>query len=287
MFKSIGVMGLLVCAQLTFAQTKLDRQGHRGARGLMPENTVAAMKKALDVGVETLELDVVISKDKQVVVSHDPYMAASISTKPDGTPVTEAEQKSINLYQMPYADIRAFDVGSRPHAQFPDQKKVKAYKPLLTELIDSVDTYARTKGLPLPRYNIEIKSAPAGDNVSHPAPQEFVDLVLPICQKKLGKRFYIQSFDVRPLQVIHKQHPDVPIAYLTANAKTIDENLATLGFTPFAYSPYYKGVTDQTVKTCHQKGMQIIPWTVNTKEEIQSLVKLGVDGIITDYPNLF
>lgn len=98
MFKSIGAMGLLLCAQLTFAQTKLDRQGHRGARGLMPENTVAAMKKALDVGVETLELDVVISKDKQVVVSHDHYMAASISTKPDGTPVTEAEQKSINLY---------------------------------------------------------------------------------------------------------------------------------------------------------------------------------------------
>jgi glycerophosphoryl diester phosphodiesterase len=269
------------------AQTKLDKQGHRGCRGLMPENTIPAMKKALDLGVKTLELDVVISKDKQVVVSHDYYMAADISIKPDGTPVTTDEQKNINLYQLTYAEIKKFDVGSKPHPQFAQQQKFRAYKPLLAELIDSVDAYAKAKGMPLPMYNIEIKCSPQTDGVYHPAPQEFVDLVLNITQKKLSKRYNIQSFDARPLQIIHKQAPEIPLAYLTANAKSLADNLATLGFKPYAYSPYYKTVTPETVKASHEGGMLIIPWTVNTKAEIDNLIALGVDGIITDYPNLF
>jgi glycerophosphoryl diester phosphodiesterase len=287
MIKTIGLVSLLLSAQLVLAQNKLDRQGHRGTRGLMPENTVQAMKKALDVGVETLELDVVISKDKQVVVSHDPYMSADIATKPDGTPVTAEEQKSINLYQLTYDQIKKYDVGSKKHPQFPEQKNFRAYKPLLAELIDSVNAYVKEKNLPQPRYNIEIKMSPATDNVYNPDVAEFVKLVVPICQQKLGNRYNIQSFDARPLQLIHQQYPTIALAYLTANAKTVDENLATLGFMPKTYSPYYKGVTAETVKACHDKGMQIIPWTVNTKPEIESLVKLGVDGIITDYPNLF
>jgi glycerophosphoryl diester phosphodiesterase len=287
MIKTIGLVSLLLSSQLVLAQNKLDRQGHRGTRGLMPENTIQAMKKAMDIGVETLELDVVISKDKQVVVSHDPYMSADITTKPDGTPVTADEQKSINLYQLTYDQIKKYDVGSKKHPQFPEQKNFRAYKPLLSELIDSVEAYAKAKKLPQPRYNIEIKMSPATDNVYNPEPAEFVKLVMPICQQKLGTRYNIQSFDARPLQLIHKEYPKVAIAYLTANTKSVDENLATLGFTPKTYSPYYKGVTAETVKACHDKDMQIIPWTVNTKPEIDGLVKLGVDGIITDYPNLF
>ncbi|QKZ12784.1 glycerophosphodiester phosphodiesterase family protein [Spirosoma sp. KUDC1026] len=287
MIKTIGLVSLLLSSQLVLAQNKLDRQGHRGTRGLMPENTIQAMKKAMDIGVETLELDVIISKDRQVVVSHDPYMSADITTKPDGTPVTADEQKSINLYQLTYDQIKKYDVGSKKHPQFPEQKNFRAYKPLLTELIDSVEAYAKAKKLPQPRYNIEIKMSPATDNVYNPEPAEFVKLVMPICQQKLGTRYNIQSFDARPLQLIHKEYPTVAIAYLTANTKSVDENLATLGFTPKTYSPYYKGITAETVKACHDKGMQIIPWTVNTKPEIEGLVKLGVDGIITDYPNLF
>lgn len=278
---------LIISTQPLLAQTKLNRQGHRGTRGLMPENTIQAMKKALDIGVETLELDVIISKDKQVVVSHDPYMSADITTKPDGTPVTADEQKSINLYQLTYDQIKKYDVGSKKHPQFPEQQNFRAYKPLLAELIDSVDAYAKAKKLPMPRYNIEIKMSPQTDSVYNPGPAEFVRLVMPICQQKLGNRYNIQSFDARPLQLIHKQYPSVTLAYLTANPKTVAENLTTLGFTPNIYSPYYKTVTDETVTFCHDKKMQIIPWTVNTKPEIESLVKLGVDGIITDYPNLF
>lgn len=270
------------------AQGTFDRQGHRGCRGLMPENTVVAMKKALDLGVQTLELDVVISKDKQVVVSHDTYMASTIALKPDGTPVTAAEEKTINLYQLPYTEIKKFDVGTRPHPQFREQQKFRVYKPLLSDLIDSVETYAKAKGMALPKYNVEIKSAPETDGVYHPAPPEFVELVMAICQpRKLGKRLNIQSFDARPLQLLHQKYPAVALAYLTANTKSVADNLATLGFTPQIYSPYYKTVTSETVTTCHQQGMLIIPWTVNTKAEIEQLIQLGVNGIISDYPNLF
>ncbi|AQG82294.1 glycerophosphodiester phosphodiesterase [Spirosoma montaniterrae] len=282
------LLTLLLLPYLTLAQPALDRQGHRGCRGLMPENTIPAMKKALDLGVTTLELDVVISKDKQVVVSHDTYMVADIATRPDGTPVTKADEKSINLYQLTYDEIKRFDVGRRPHPQFPQQQNFPAYKPLLAELIDSVETYAKAKGMPQPRYNIEIKSNPATDGVYHPAPAEFVKLVMDVIgSRKLGTRFNIQSFDVRPLQLIHQQVPDVALAYLTANPKTLAENLTTLGFKPAIYSPYYKTVTPEMVKACHEQGLKIIPWTVNTKPEIDTLIGLGVDGIITDYPNLF
>jgi glycerophosphoryl diester phosphodiesterase len=286
--KAIGFFCLLLCAHSLIAQGNFDRQGHRGCRGLMPENTIPAMKKALDLGVQTLELDAVISKDKQVVVSHDTYMSSHIALKPDGTPVTAAEEKAINLYQLTYAEIKKFDVGSKPHPEFNQQQKLAVYKPLLSVLIDSVDAYAKAKGLPLPMFNIEIKSMLATDGVYHPAPQEFVDLVLGVCKSRnLGKRLTIQSFDVRPLQLIHKQYPAVNLSYLTANTKSLADNMAALGFTPYAYSPYYKTVTGETVKACHEQKMAIIPWTVNTKAEIESLAKLGVDGIISDYPNLF
>ena len=279
---------LLLCPGMLMAQATLDKQGHRGCRGLMPENTVAAMIKGLELGVNTLELDVVISEDKKVVVSHDTYMSAEISRKPDGTNVTAEEAKQIILFKMPYATIRQYDVGLRPLANFPEQKKMKAYKPLLEELLDSVDTYARKHKLPLPNYNIEIKCSPASDNIAHPEPKEFVELVMAVCNKmKLGKRYNIQSFDARPLQIIHEKYPKVRLAYLTGNAKTLAENLATLGFTPDIYSPHYKTVTAEVVTACHQQKMKIIPWTVNTKEEISQLVKFGVDGIITDYPNYF
>ena len=287
--KRLGILLLLaVSANTLFAQHKLIKEGHRGCRGLMPENTIAAMKKALDLGVQVLELDVVISKDKQVVVSHDPYLSAIISLKPTGDSVSVAEQKSLVLYSMPYAEIKKFDVGSKHHAQFPAQQNFPAYIPLLSELIDSADLYAKGKNLPLPHYNIEIKSDAKTDDVNQPKPQEFVDLVVNVCKSKnLFPRMDIQSFDVRPLQIIHQQYPDITLAYLTANPKTVAENFNELGFMPQLYSPYYKSVTKESVQFCHDKGIKIIPWTVNTEEEITALIDLGVDGIITDYPNLF
>ena len=270
------------------AQSNIFKQGHRGCRGLMPENTIAAMKKAIDLGVQVLELDVVISKDKLVVVSHDTHFATDISLKPSGDSISVEEAKNYILYQMPYDEIKKFDVGRKHNVKFPQQQNFAAYKPLLSELIDSADLYAKRNGLPLPLYNIEIKSELKTDDIEHPRPQEFVDLVLTVLKNKnIEERMNIQSFDVRPLQIIHQQYPAIKLAYLTANIKTVSDNLADLGFTPDYYSPYYKTVNSEVVELCHKNGVKIIPWTVNTKAEIEELKNLKVDGIISDYPNLF
>ena len=279
---------LMILPSLLLAQGSVIRQGHRGCRGLMPENTIAATKKALDLGVQVLELDVVISKDKQVLVSHDLYFSADISLKPSGDSVSHEEEKKLILYSMPYAEIRRYDVGSKHNPAFARQQNFPARKPLLSDLIDSVDLYAKQKGIPLPGFNIEIKSGPQTDDISHPQPQEFVDLVMGVCKSRniLG-RMNIQSFDLRPLRLLHQQQPAVKLSYLTSNTKTVAENFHDLGFTPDWYSPNYKTVTGDAVKFCHEKGAKIVPWTVNTKEEIVALTGLGVDAIITDYPDLF
>jgi glycerophosphoryl diester phosphodiesterase len=109
----------------------------------MPENTIPTMLNAIDLGVKTLELDCVISKDNQVVVSHDSYMSADFMLKPDGSTISKAEEKGLLIYTMPYDSVRRYDAGTKTHPQFPDQKKLKTYKPLLSELIDSVERYVK------------------------------------------------------------------------------------------------------------------------------------------------
>ena len=288
MKNSISFLILSFIINMAVAQSNFLKQGHRGCRGLMPENTIAAMKKAIDLGMQVLELDVVISKDKQVVVSHDTYFAADISLKPSGDTISTEEAKNYILYGMTYEEIKKYDVGKKHNVKFPQQENFAAYKPLLSVLIDAADMYAKAQGKPLPFYNIEIKSEQKTDGIEHPAPPEFVALVLAVLQNKnIMERMNIQSFDVRPLQLIHQQYPSIKLAYLTANKKTVSENIAELGFTPYFYSPYYKMVNRESVEFCHAQGMKIIPWTVNTKAEIEELKNLNVDGIITDYPNLF
>lgn len=271
-------------------QNPFDTQGHRGSRGLMPENTFPAMRTALDLAVRTLEMDVVITGDRKVVVSHEPWMGHEIASWPDGRPVTKEEEKSLNIYQMTYEEVSKFDVGMKPHPRFPQQQKLKVSKPLLSDLLDSIQQYMLTSRRPLPYFNIETKSQPAGDGIFHPAPEEFVELLMNVIrEKEITDRVIIQSFDFRTLQYLHEKYPSIKTAMLIEplDPKNLDQHLQSLGFTPTIYSPAHERVTEELVKSCHEKGMQIIPWTVNTKERIDALKKMGVDGIISDYPNLF
>ncbi|MBC6611106.1 glycerophosphodiester phosphodiesterase [Hymenobacter sp. BT507] len=282
---------LPLLAMLTPAPTQhppLDVQGHRGCRGLLPENTVLAMLHALDLGVTTLEMDAAISQDKQVLLSHDPYLNADFVWTPDGQPLTPAAGKALRLYGLPYAEIRRYDVGSHGNPKFPRQEKLKTYKPLLAEVIDSAEAHARRQGRPLPHYNIETKTTPAGDNTLHPEPAEFVRLLLTvITEKGVQDRVIIQSFDPRTLEVVHRTHPTLRTALLVENTDGLAANLKRLSFRPNIYSPAYKLVTPELVQTCHKQGIQVIPWTVNSAAAIKELVAQQVDGIITDYPDLF
>jgi len=268
-----------------------DRQGHRGARGLMPENTVPAMFRALDLGVSTLEMDVVISRDDKVVVSHDPYFSWEISTMPDGRTFTAAEEKRYNLYQMDYAEIRTWDVGLKPVQRFPKQQKMNVHKPLLGELIDSVEAYVKRKKLPRPQYNIETKSDVLAEKAGYqPTPERFADLLMGVLtEKRMLDRCIIQSFDERTIRYIHAKHPGVRIAYLIEGTERsgIAEHLARLGFIPDIYSPEHTLVTPELVRYCHERNIRVIPWTVNRKERMEELRAMGVDGIISDYPDLF
>jgi glycerophosphoryl diester phosphodiesterase len=211
------------------AQT-FDWQGHRGARGLMPENSIPAFKKALDLGVTTLELDVVVSKDKQIVVSHDPFFAADICLQPDGKEINKKEEKTYNLFTYTYNQIKEFDCGSKGNVRFPEQQKMKVCKPLLSEVFIAMEQYQKDKNLPAFAYNIEIKSSVDGDNIYHPAPEEFSDLVYQVIKSNIPlDRIIVQSFDFRALQYWHQKYPEVKLAALVENMKSLDINLKNLG----------------------------------------------------------
>jgi glycerophosphoryl diester phosphodiesterase len=274
----------------TTMHTSFDKQGHRGCRGLMPENTIPAMRTALDLGVTTLEMDVVITKDKKVLVSHDAWFAKEITTKPDGTYMGEREERKFNIYWMTYDDIKTFDVGMKPYPRFPQQQKMKVYKPLLTDLIDSVQQYMVTSKRPPPYFNIETKSDSQFDGVFQPKPAEFVELLMAVIkQKGIEDRVIIQSFDFRTLQYLHQQYPAIKTAMLVEDVdkRGLDEQVKALGYSPTIYSPAYEMVTEALIKKCHKQNIKVIPWTVNDKVTIDKLKKMGVDGIISDYPNLF
>jgi glycerophosphoryl diester phosphodiesterase len=265
-----------------------DLQGNRGARGIMPENTIKGMLRALDLGANTISMNTVITKDKKVILSQEPYFNHEYSLKPDGKPISLKEQKSYNIYQMDYADVQKFDIGSKVHNRFPYQQKYIAYKPLLEETIDSVESYVKKNRLPKPNYSIETKTIPNGDNEFQPEPAEFIELIMEVVnRKKLSKRVTIQSFDIRTLQYLHEHYPKVKTALFVDEKIDFEVNVRELGFRPAVYSPYSVLVGKSLVDRCHESGVKIIPWTVNSVKDMKYLIGLGVDGVVTDYPNLY
>lgn len=264
-----------------------DTEGHRGARGLMPENTIPAMIHAIDLGVTTIEMDCHITKDGKVVVTHDPYINPLYARTPQGQDITEKESEQYAIYQMEYDAVRAFEMGTKPYDLYPQQRKTKTYIPLLAELVDSVQTYLKENKLPQVFYNIEVKSKEGKDGAWHPAPAEFVNKVVAVVKEKgIAPYVIIQSFDKRALQELHRQHPGIRASLLVSNKLGVEKNLEELGFTPDVYSPSAKLVDAELIKACHDRQIKVIPWTVNSAEEIAKLKQLGVDGIISDYPNL-
>ena len=266
---------------------EIDIQGHRGARGLMPENSIPGFLKALDYGVTTLELDLAITGDSLVVVSHEPYFSSDFCTDPHGNEIKKSDQKKLNIYQLPYEEIKKYDCGLKPHPNFPDQEKVALHKPLLQEVIKAVEKHIKSKTFYEVDYNIEIKSTPAGDDEYHPSPGRFSDLVYNLVDQYLPwDRVIIQSFDFRVLQYWHKNYPQVRLAALIDSPGSVENKLNKLGFEPAIYSPYYKFLNEDKVNYLHRRDIKVIPWTVNEPEEMKKLIGMGVDGIITDYPDL-
>lgn len=265
---------------------KLDVEAHRGGTGLMPENTLAAMINAVKLGVKTLELDCSISADKKVVVSHDPFMNADIMLKPDGSEIKKEEEKELALYKMTYDSIRRFRAGSKPHPQHVQQAQIATYKPLLAALIDSVEAYVKARHLKPVYYNMETKCMPQYDGIFHPKPDEFVQLLMEVLKAKgIENRVIVQSFDIRTLQLLHKDYPYMQTSLLVYGKDSYETNIERLGFNPTTYSPHFSLVTPELVKAAHAGQVNVLPWTVNKEEDMKQMAAYGVDGIISDYPD--
>ena len=260
----LACLSVVLCACGHNTTVPIDLQAHRGGAGLMPENTFSSMKNALDLGVNTLEMDLQISADGHVVLSHDNY-----------------------LYTMPYDSIAKYEVGLRYTEQWPEKKLLSEHVPLASLLIDYTEKYASENNLPLPNYNIEIKSsADEGEGINWPDYKTFCDTSIPLLlSKNLGKRLIVQTFDVRSLEYIHQNWPEVTLAFLTKKDTDIKEILSRISFLPGWWSPHFSVVTAENVAYCHSLGIKVVPWTVDEQADILAVAGCGVDAIISNYPD--
>jgi glycerophosphoryl diester phosphodiesterase len=268
----------------------LDLQGHRGCRALMPENTWPAMQKALELGVATLEMDVVFTADMVCILSHEPFFNHEISTAPANGLITAENERLHNIYAMPYAKVQQYDVGLKVHPRFLQQTKMAVTKPRLDSILLAANQWATMHQKPLPAFNIETKTTLLGDGIYHPKPAIFVaELMKVIEQTGVTNQVTIQSFDIRTLQYLRSHYPKIKTALLIEefDQRSLQQQINDLGFTPDVYSPHFSKVTQNLMQDCHTHQMKVIPWTVNQLTTMKQLIQLGVDGLISDDPNLY
>jgi glycerophosphoryl diester phosphodiesterase len=314
-FAALTIAGLIAgqakgAEQVSGKEIKMpafDIEAHRGGRALFPENTLVSFAGALSMGVNTLELDIGVTRDGAIVVSHERGLNPDLARGPDGKYVTAP---GTPLIQLSLAEVKQYDVGQiRPGsiyaAQFPDQRAAPGTKiPTLKELIDLV----RRSGDEKVRLNIETKIDPNHPQDS-PPPERFVALLLDLLRaENFENRVMVQSFDWRTLQLVQKLAPEIPTVYLTVQGgrdPTVFADKAsewTAGFNPAEHeksvprtikaaggaiwSPYLRDVTPGLVSESHALGLKVVVWTVNQEADMARLIEMGVDGIISDRPDL-
>jgi glycerophosphoryl diester phosphodiesterase len=264
-----------------------DLQGHRGARGARPENTWPAFRYALRAGAVTLELDVAITADAQLVVSHEPWMNPALCRTPSGEAIPEGEGRAHNLFAMDYAEVARYNCGSRQAPGFSEQQPVAAPKPLLSDVLAEAEALAAATGRPPLFYNVEIKTRPAWDGRFHPAPERFARLLIDaLAEAGVTRRAIIQSFDARSLRAARAENFGGRLALLVGRRRdgTLRDHVEALGFAPDVYSPNHRRVDGTLIAEAEERDISVVPWTVNDPERMRELKALGVDGLITDYP---
>lgn len=290
--------------------TTFDLQGHRGARGLAPENTLPAFSRALDIGVSTLELDTAISRDGVVVVAHDRRLNPEITRDCNGHWIT---RPTPTVHQLSYSQLREYDVGrinpgTSYAKRFPDQTAEDGVRmPRLEEVFAMV----RARGDRAVRFNIETKISPLYPDET-PSPDEFVrTLIHIIVEAKLEQRVMIQSFDWRTLRTVAELRDDIALSFLStqrpsentiettpnglwtdgtcwANHRSLPRMIASRARPNdrrVVWSPNYLDLTADHMQEAHDLGIEVIPWTINEVNDMRALIGNGADGLITDYPD--
>jgi glycerophosphoryl diester phosphodiesterase len=261
------------------AVSAVDVQGHRGARGHAPENTLPGFERALAMGVDTLELDVGVTRDGVVVIHHDRRLNPDVARGPDGKWVSAPAP---TIHSLSYAELQRYDVGRiRPGSdyarRFPHQKPIDGTRiPRLADLL----------GLsPSARFNIETKLAPDAPDETL-APDPFARAVLAEVRKAgAAARTTIQSFDFRTLEIVQREAPEVRTAYLTSGSKgaAIPRMVHAAGGP--VWSPNFLDLDEASLAAARELGLKVIPWTVNEPADIQRVLSMKIDGIISDYPD--
>lgn len=265
---------------------RLDIQGHRGARGLLPENTVASFELAAAWGMHAVELDIVLTADGHLLVSHEPYFSSHTSLTPDGDRISEEDAESHNIYEMSLEHAQRYECGAIGHDQFPSQRPRSAHKPTLAEVVRAVDAFtAHHQRAPM-RYNIEVKSRAEWVGRFQPSPEELAERVYAEAER-LGvlDRSTLQSFDPAVVERFRVVDRDVEVAFLVENNLSFAHNLDRLSFVPDIYAPWFPYIDASVVEAVHEAGVLLITWTVNEPDDMQRLASYGVDGLITDYPD--
>lgn len=298
-------MVLAGCAASPRAASRpFDLQAHRGGRGLAPENTLAAFSNALDIGVGTLELDTGLTADGVVVIAHDAALNPDLTRDAGGAwlGTTGPAIRSLTLAQLQRYDVGRINPASDYGKQFASQLPRDGERmPTLAQLFDHV----RERGASQVRFNIETKLDPTKPDETA-APETMVRSLLDaIDQAGMAQRVTIQSFDWRALALAGRLAPQLPRAYLTS-ARTLRDSRWTAGLRaedfgsvpqlvkaaagtgpgPLIWSPSASELTPALVRQAHALGMRVLPWTVNQRADMARLIDWGVDGIITDYPDV-
>lgn len=266
----------------------LDVQAHRGGAGLMPENTIEAMENAVRLGVNTLEMDLHLSADGVVVVSHDHFFSWRYCTRPDGSEIKESDPKEY-LYKYTYDEITKWDTGLKPHPWFPDQKKIATHKPKAYDLIKDIEDLTAREGRSPMRYNIEVKSdAEEGEGVNWPDYKTLADKCAELFhQFDLGDRLVVQCFDTRTLNYMHEKYPEFRYSYLIeTKGEPWESFMGKLNFKPDWLSPEDCLVTQEMVDRCHAEGIKIVPWNPDEPEEMRKQIDMGIDALITNRPDI-
>lgn len=257
---------------------KIEVQGHRGARGRLPENSLEGLKYALELGVEVLEFDLGVTKDKVVVLAHDPYIQTDLCVDKENQPL----RKKIYFNTLTLQEVKTYTCGTRPHSRFPQQQQVAVKIPTLDEVFEMIKSSKHPNAKTV-RFNIETKITP--DEPEHfSTPREFAELVLASVKKhKMLSRTVLQSFDHRTLVEARKLEPKIVLSPLL-DSKRNDIVQITQELGAEIISPRHTWLTAQMVADLHAANKLVIPWTANKPSEWERLVELNVDGIITDYP---
>ncbi len=272
---------IMGCSSLGFVEKdyNVDVQGHRGARAVRPENTIPAIKEALEAGVNTLEFDLVATKDRVLILNHDPIISGKICTGPNGQPI----DLGIPFINMSLKEAKSYDCGRLKNPRFPKQKPVPGTKiPTFAEVLEYVKT-SGILGSEKVMFNVELKSVPAQPQLT-PDNEEYVDLFLTEV-KKAGvlDRMVLQSFDHRLLRIAKEKEPQLKISALIAGSLP---NLVVLAKDLKAeyISPYFQFIDKEVVESLHKAGVKVVPWTLNEEKDWELVLGFGVDGIITDDP---